>query len=115
MNMNKWIGYEFESSSVATEEFINFFKDLKKYINNNLPEDMTLVNFKRGHFHCSGFVKKDDKYVYISFSDVRFNQDKWLNDILIRTAEHDKDWTGGCNGYTTLSKLNTELERMLNR
>jgi len=113
MAITKWLNYEFQTSSTTTEKFVDFFKDLKKYIKTNLPEGAELVNFTKNHFCGSGFVKKGDKYVYISISDVRFFKDEWYNKMLIRTAKHDKDFTGGANGFTDLPNLKKEIENMI--
>ena len=47
----------------------------------------------------------ENKYLYISISDVRFWQNEWYNRILIRTAKSEKDYHGGGNNHTTLPEL----------
>ena len=110
--IEKWVGYEFESSSGTTQEFLDFCKDFKKHIKQNLPDGAELV-FNRGHFYVYGFVKRLDKYVYFSISDVRHFRDGWYNDILIRTAEGEKDFTGGSNSQTSLDKFKERVEYLL--
>jgi hypothetical protein len=97
--IENWLDYEFYSSSGLTEEFASFTKDFKKYLKDNLTKDYELVNFNRGHFYLSGFIKniQTNKYMYFSTSDVRFFKNEWYNNILVRTAEHEKDYTGGRN------------------
>ena len=109
----KWEGYVFESSSLDTKEFLAFVRDFKKYIKSNLPKDSNLTNFSRGHFDVSGFIEKNGKYVYFSTSDVRYSPDEWINDILIRTAKDDKDYTGGSNDSTTLKDFKKNIERLI--
>ena len=68
---------------------------------------------KAGGGYCdwSGFIMKDGKYVYLSVSDFRWGgQDHWLNDILIRTAKHNKDYTGGMNHRTNIRDLVSKAE-----
>lgn len=113
MKITDWLGREFQSSATRTKEYSDFFRDLKKHIKSILPEGSELVNFKPNHFDGSGFVKRGDKYVYISISDVRYFKDQWYNQMLIRTAKHDKDWTGGSNGYTDLPNFKKNVERLL--
>ena len=110
--IEQWNGYNFESSSGLTEEFAAFAKDFKKYIQTHLPENAELVNFNRGHFYCSGFIKRDEKFVYFSISDVRGNE-SWKN-FLVRTAKHDKDYTGGSNDWTSLENFTSKVEKLLN-
>lgn len=45
--------------------------------------------------YVSGFFSKNGKVVYISFND-------GMKDILFRTAEHTKDYTGGSNNNAPL-------------
>ena len=55
------------------------------------------IKFNQGHYYFSGFAEKNYKIIYFSISDVRhFPND---NSVLIRTAKHTKDWTGGSNNY----------------
>ena len=109
--IESWLGFQFESSSGLTEEFATFYQDMKGYLKKELESDFELVNVSRGHFEISGFVKNKvtGKYAYLSMSDVRYWQDEWYEHILVRTAEHDKDYTGGSNDYTNLVKLKEHL------
>ena len=111
-SIENWIDFEFESSSGLTKEFAQFARDFKKHIKNNLPDNYELVNFYRGHFFCSGFIKNlaTDKFMYFSTSDVRYFRNSWYNDILIRTAEREKDYTGGRNIEVRLPKVFNNLD-----
>lgn len=111
--IEKWVGNKFESSTGLTEEFSQFVRDFKKHILSVLPSGSELVNWSRGHFEVSGFVKRGDKFVYFSISDVRFWQDSWNEDILIRTAEHEKDYTGGSNDSTSLARFQERVNYYL--
>jgi len=96
--MLKWRNHEFESSSSTTEEFKSFSRDIKKYLKEKMV-GYNLVNYNRGHFYFSAFFEKDEKFIYISSSDVRHFKDEWLNNLLVRTAENEKDYTGGRNDF----------------
>ena len=111
--MKKWVGNYFQSSTCSTPEFNSFSRAFKKYIKENLPKNAELVNFSKGHFYCSGFVKKEDKYVYFSISDVRYFPDQWYNQVLVRTAKNEKDYSGGFNGYTKLDNFKKSVETLL--
>lgn len=112
-SVEKWLGYEFESSCGDTDEFLAFVKDFRKFIKENLPDNSELVGFNKNHFECSGFVKRDTHYVYFSISDVRYWQG-WYDNVLIRTAKHEKDWTGGSNRFTRLPDFKKNVEYLLN-
>jgi hypothetical protein len=36
------------------------------------------------------------------------------DDILVRTAQHDRDYTGGANGQATIEKVGWKLEALTN-
>ena len=112
--LNKWIDYDFESSSGLTPEFAEFAKDIKSYIKNNNSQEFELKNFSRGHFYFSGFLmnRATGKYVYFSCSDVRHFSNAWNDNLLIRTAEHDKDYTGGRNNNCNLSELFDKVKQL---
>lgn len=112
--IQQWSGYNFESSSGLTEEFAQFAKDFKKYIKDNIPTNgAELVAFNRGHFCCSGFIKRGEKFVYFSIGDVRGN-DSWKN-FLIRTAKSATDYTGGSNDWTSIENFKHNVDKLLNQ
>jgi len=100
----------FESSSRKTPQFKTFARimrnDMKKALKGSGIE---LHEYSTGHFYVSGFLKKDNKFVYFSISDVRFFPG---DRILIRTAKNEKDYNGGTNhqtGYEHFTKKITTL------
>lgn len=103
--LEDWRGNSFESSSGKTPEFMAFARAFRTYINHKAKlNQLQLVNVSTGHFYISGFFlnPRSGKYAYFSINDVRGGSDAWWNNVLIRTAQHDKDWTGGSNQYTAL-------------
>ena len=116
--VSDYSNYQFESSIEKTKEFKTFATKFKNVIKSILEEtnpNFILDSFNIGHFCVSGFIKNQDnnKFVYFSIYDVRCNNDV-LDCILLRTAENNKDFTGGNNSYTELENLKLELERLLN-
>lgn len=111
--IEKWLGNEFESSSQLTEEFALFAKEYKTELCKLLVGKYQLITFNRGHFYLSGFIKNlaTDKIVYFSTSDVRGNE-QWYTAILIRTAEYDKDYTGGINCFTDWPNLRDKIAEL---
>ena len=106
-------GWEFSSGTTTGVDFTIFYRLFIQSIKRSLPAGTKLVNASKNHYCLSGFVQRENKFVYFSISDVRHFPEKWHKEILIRTAEHDKDYTGGSNGYTTLENFAREVERML--
>ena len=113
MGIEKWLNNDFESSSGLTDEFAQFAREYKKHIMASLPKGAELVNFNRGHFYISGFVKRENNFVYFSCDDVRGSNNGWYESILIRTAKHDKDYTGGSNNFTSMPNFTKNVEQYL--
>lgn len=96
----KLLAKGFESSSTTTPEFATYARTFRNELKNRLKEiGAEFISFNRGHFYVSGFFKKDGQMYYFSQSDVR-----WFagDSILVRTAKHEKDFSGGSNNFTTL-------------
>ena len=105
--MKNYLTYTFESSCYKTPEFKSFARKYKNAIKKALGPDYEIIDWLTGHFFTSAFIKKNTtgKLIYISCSDVRYFRNQWYNNILIRTAAHNKDYTGGYNHYTTLDHI----------
>lgn len=113
----KWYKNTFESSTGRTPEFIEFLKDVKKYLTYKCENtDLKIKQLHGGHFYFYGFLenKKNGKLVYFSCSDVRHFPDEWFNHLLIRTAENDTDWTGGSNNYCRLPEIADKAKQLTN-
>ena len=92
----------FGSSSRNTDEFNAFFRSFKKRMAKEVESvDGTDYEIAKGHFYLSGFFKTSTgQLYYFSLSDVRWN---WGEpQLLYRTAEHNRDWTGGMNQYVNI-------------
>ena len=105
--------WQFSSGSVIDEDFRVFARLFKKHVSQNMPDNSQLVNFNRGHYYVSGFIENDGKYVYFSVSDVRHFPGNWYNNILVRTAKTERDYTGGSNRYTTLDNFTQAVADLL--
>jgi len=107
MSMNKLVNYlllgeeHFGSGSVNSEEFNTWVKAFKKELRKELDIfNGTDFEMGKGHFYVSGFFRVGEQLVYFSISDVRGSMSP--TQMLVRTAEHNKDWTGGHNQYVTI-------------
>jgi len=108
--IENWLRHEFESSSGLTPEFAAFYRNMKSYLKKQLTPEFNFT-VSRGHFELSGFAqnKATGLWAYFSASDVRYWPDEWYHNLLIRTAQYDKDYTGGCNQETSLNSLKEKL------
>ena len=114
--LQKYINYEFSSGPYTGKDYKTFETKYINYIRSfSKANGWEVVNVGRNHYCFTLFVKsKENKYVYVSVSDVRhFNKD-WHERVLIRTAEHEKDYRGGHNYYAKLEDLQYTINRLLN-
>lgn len=105
--LRKYIGYNFAYEMSSQD---SFFRILKNAIKKKLPARWTIEQWRTNWFECTG-VLKDDKgrYVYLHVFDIRFWHDGWIDDILIRTMDHNKDWVGGPNHKADIFNLDKQL------
>ncbi|MGZ2609429.1 hypothetical protein [uncultured Bacteroides sp.] len=103
----------FESSIETTPKFKRFTRTFKSEFNKLLKKiGCTDLECHNGHFYIYGFFNAANGQLwYFSLSDVRdiFHG----GSLLIRTAEHRKDYYGGTNRYADMSSLEEELSRIL--
>jgi hypothetical protein len=105
--LEDWQGIEFQSSCYKTEEFKAFARMFRARIKKEAGAwGLDLVDFNTGHFYLSGFLKRRDNgnLVYFSTDDVR-GSSRWYSDILVRTAKHLKDYTGGANRSASIQNM----------
>jgi hypothetical protein len=105
--MNKLKNYlllgeeHFGSGSVNSDEFNTWVRVFKSQLRMELNKiGATDFEVNKGHFYVSGFFRVGEQLVYFSISDVRGSMNP--DQMLVRTAEHNKDWTGGHNQYVTI-------------
>ena len=98
--------------SEMSPEAKQFAKDFKRRLNLNAKnKNMEIVNFRVGHYYISGFIKKNDKYVYFTYNFPRHGMEINLYDngcwggVLVRTAEHEKDYHGGHNNFCNILQI----------
>ena len=107
-----WKGNSFESSTYRTPEFMAFARMFRSYIREQARDNgLEVTNFSTGHFYCSGFLRNisTGKFAYFSISDVRYFPDSWIDDVLLRSADHEKDFTGGRNQRVNIQNIGQEL------
>lgn len=115
-NLEKYLDYEFSSGCYTGEDYKQFQTKYVNYLRSLCKQNgWELVNVGRNHYEFTAFIKSDNRYVYFSISDVRYWQNEWYKRILIRTANNEKDYTGGNNNYTSLPNLQSAVGNLLSR
>lgn len=104
--------HKFESSMYTTPEFKSFatkYRNVLKAIAERA--NVELVKFSAGHFDLYGFFrnKETGKFCYVSIFDVRGDVLEAFDRVLVRTAAHDKDFTGGSNWFCSLENLSDRV------
>ena len=118
-NINKlkqYINYEFSTGCYTGNDYKTFQTKYINYLKTICKENnWSLIKVNKNHYCFSAFIKggTENKYVYISISDVRYFNNDWYNHILIRTAKNEVDYKGGFNHYTTLDKLEGKICELL--
>lgn len=114
MKVKDYVGIEFESSTMRTEQYVAFERQCKKELKAMLNEyGINLHRFYGNHFEWDAVLERNGKFVYVRISDVRYWD--WYNDVLIRTMAHDKDWTGGHNNRCAFNEIGEFANKLLSR
>jgi hypothetical protein len=100
------------SGSDLSSEFKSFFRKEKKRITDILKEKgCTNIEMGYGFYYFSGFfTSPTGQAYYFSCSDVRHFP---YNRLLIRTAKHYKDYTGGSNNFIGTTKEDITKFRLI--
>lgn len=108
-----------DAGAYVSREYRNFqtalVREISKYAN---AVDATVVSNAKGHYFTSCFIERNGKFIYLNHSsDIRMIDGVSidLDSFLIRTAKHEKDYTGGSNHYCHLSKLQSMIDELLTR
>ena len=111
---DKWIDFDFDADGWSTshenrnDASIQFARDFKSDVRSMLKgTDWTIDTLKANWFVLSGFLynKTKDVWVYLSVSDLRHWRNSWTDNMLVRTADSNKDYTGHANNSVGLRGL----------
>ena len=114
--LKQYVNYEFSTGCYTGNDYKTFQTKYINYLRKICKENnWSLIKVNKNHYCFSAFIKggTENKYVYISISDVRYFNNDWYNHILIRTAKNEVDYQGGFNHYTTLDKLEYKICKLL--
>ena len=92
-------------------------RDFKSFLKKELaPYGITVINRKPNYYDVTEVVTNGTKFAYISLRDIRYNScfgKNILDNVLYRTMEHEKDWTGGRNCYCHVDDLVSNIVNLL--
>lgn len=112
----KWHGVQLEDwGGFRSDEYKGFERAFKRILT-TIAKDLgaKLVWFTPMHYDESAMFERDGKYVYLLHSNNLTNRSMpVLHHILIRTAKHEKDYTGGSNNYSDWAYLTNEIDSLL--
>ena len=93
---------EYDFDNGLTNNFVTSLKNqFKKFGAKNFEVSL-------GYYYLSGFFTVNEQYYYFSIPDVRWSDNK----LLVRTAKHNKDYTGGANNFFEIkSGLGNKIAR----
>ncbi len=108
---------DFISSGEKTKEFKSFCRTFKSEFQKVLDELGCIdLECSYGHFIISGFFNSaDGRLWYFSLNDVRDMKYERELRLLVRTAKHHKDYTGGMNLYARLDGFTEHLQRIIGK
>ena len=114
----KWHRFE-DAGSVCSNDFKSFARKFKGYLQRNLPSCYSIKGHRCGHYDLSGFVERNGKYAYYSWSwnrysdlDTREGTNPQMA-VLYRTATDDKDFHGGFNHFCSIESLPEKILEVL--
>ena len=119
--LRKYNGHTFEDRGIeCSDDFRAFAKSFRAYLNRlGEKHGFRVVAFSCGHYDCFGFLEKDGRYVYLSYSWNRigaidvYESSGIRSGVLIRKARNEKDFTGGFNHYCSIADIGEEASRLL--
>lgn len=102
-----------------SQEFLRFSRDFRSTVKDIATELGGEVEaFHVGHYDVSGFIHRDGKHVFFSYSEPRHMpidllRDDCMQGILIRTAKDARDSTGGMNHFCNIINMKGAADKLL--
>lgn len=118
--MRKWNNRSVEDmGTVMSKEAKEFVDDFAKMLERQLGGDGVRVDIHPNHYDCSGFLEKDGKFIFISYTMPRGERPIDFSDVsplrggvLFRAADGPHDYHGHINNYSSLQDLPRHILNM---
>lgn len=115
----KWNNIAVEDwGAYTSDESKIFVDDFKNMLIRELGPEGVEVEIEPNHYECSGFLKQDDKYIFVSYSIPRggglidFSNSSAFHGVLYRTAQNNRDYVGGNNYFSSLKDLPKNIKEL---
>lgn len=125
--VRKWNGRTLEDAGCYVSKDYKSFQTAFINAMKKIAEDLggEVVGANKGHYDISGFIQVGEKFIYFNYDTslcpggrthiwLKDTSSCWMQPLLIRTAKHAKDYTGGCNNYASFVDCQQLIERLLN-
>lgn len=104
--------------SVMSDEANEFVKDFIKMLNRQLGKEGVNIEVEPGHYYLSGFLEKDNKYIYIAYDiprggySIDFSTTDYAEGVLYRAADNNHDYKGYTNNFSSIQDLPRKIMEM---
>ena len=115
--LRKYLNYEFSSDPYTGTDYKTFEKKYINYLKKMCAHyGWTVEKVSKNHYEFSAFIKNVNGHlVYLAIPDVRHFPGYWFEKILVRTAKHERDYSGGSNKCTDLPHLDVALRGLFDQ
>lgn len=109
-----------DDGAYVSKEFSSFCRQFINAVKREFPDD-EIVNYSKGHYYLSGFIKRGAKFVYFSYHvprgglSIDMARSDALRGILIRKAHNEKDYTGEDNHFTSFFHFKENVEYLFRK
>lgn len=108
--LKKYLNYEFSTGCYTGEDYKSFQAKYINYLKTMCKENhWQLVNVSRNHYCFSAFIQSSqNKFVYISISDVRYFSNEWYSNspICNQPIRNEDNLLYSCYFDLPYSKIN---------
>ena len=89
--LQKYLHYEFSTGYETGEDYKTFERKYISYLKRICKQNnWAFIKANKNHYCFSAFIKVNGRYIYLSISDVRYFENEWHKNILIRIENHYK-------------------------
>ena len=118
--LKEYSGHTFEDwGAYCSDDFKSIARKFKNFIKRVLPE-CEIIGHSCNHYYFGGFLKNNGVFIYYSYSwnrisPLNIHNRSYSDGILIRYAEHEKDFRGEHNNFTSFAGFARDVKEMFER
>lgn len=109
-----------DDGGVKSKEFISFARKFKNALKRTFP-DFEIRNYSIGHYEISGFLEKDQNFIYFSYDVPRrchpmdMDRADCCAGVLIRWAKNAEDYHGEQNHFCSILQMREAVDALYKR